>query len=269
MIVLIITMLLFNISLINATNNDKKVPNFSSFHEVYDYIDSNLSEEIRKNIYLVSNGELFIKFPENKNLWDEFNKKVDTLTKLKDKINETFYFSQVLTDYLDTLGITKDYYLEIVYTGYFNHLKQNNDYNLNGFIDSISKMIWIKDSLYAANVNKDTINGSYIPKNIDDCIDDMMKLIPEDKIKEIMEYKNENDFLGLEHMGLGMFIRNQYYLWHNSRLKVYFKTLGIEHPDVISQIILTSLYRKLYNQNIKFKELIFLFRWYQKNAEEE
>ena len=49
------------------------------------------------------------------------------------------------------------------------------------------------------------------------------------------------------HHGLGMWIRNNWGLWRNSKLKRYFLDRGILHPDEMSSIILSSYHRYLNN----------------------
>jgi hypothetical protein len=44
---------------------------------------------------------------------------------------------------------------------------------------------------------------------------------------------------------MGLTIRNCWGLWGHSRLAKYFNELGIDHPDDMSGIILTSLWREL------------------------
>jgi len=50
------------------------------------------------------------------------------------------------------------------------------------------------------------------------------------------------------HRGFGMWIRNNWGLWRDSKLKHYFLDKGVGHPDDMSGIILTSYHRYL---NIK------------------
>lgn len=56
------------------------------------------------------------------------------------------------------------------------------------------------------------------------------------------------------HFGLGLELRNGKGLWRGGILRTYFKLNGINHPDDMSGIILTTLHRKLNNKPIKFKE---------------
>jgi len=53
---------------------------------------------------------------------------------------------------------------------------------------------------------------------------------------------------GRLHFGFGMWIRNNWGLWRNSKLKQYFLAKGITHPDDMSSIILTSYHRYLNNK---------------------
>lgn len=58
------------------------------------------------------------------------------------------------------------------------------------------------------------------------------------------------------HNGLGTWIRNEWGLWRNSKLKNYFVNLGALHPDDMSVVILTSYHRLLNEKEIKIDEQI-------------
>jgi hypothetical protein len=58
------------------------------------------------------------------------------------------------------------------------------------------------------------------------------------------------------HHSLGMWIRNNWGLWRNSKLKQYFLNNGIFHPDDMSGIILTSYHRYLNGKTIDLEEQI-------------
>ena len=55
---------------------------------------------------------------------------------------------------------------------------------------------------------------------------------------------------GRLHHGFGMWIRNNWGLWGDSKLKHYFLDKGVGHPDDMSGIILTSYHRHLNNKPI-------------------
>jgi hypothetical protein len=90
----------------------------------------------------------------------------------------------------------------------------------------------------------DTINGIYIPKDIQDCMLALDKQLSDSLKKEIVKKTNE-DFCVTEHFGLGLWIRNNWQLWHLSRLYAYFREKGIKHPDSMSSLILEEYYNYL------------------------
>jgi len=56
---------------------------------------------------------------------------------------------------------------------------------------------------------------------------------------------------GRLHFSLGMWIRNNWGLWRNSKLKKYFLERGFQHPDDMSSFILTSYHRYLNNNQFR------------------
>lgn len=108
---------------------------------------------------------------------------------------------------------------------------------------------------YKIVISHDSINGIYIPKNINDCLH-QLDLILNDTVKSEILKMDERNFTINAHFGLGMWLRNNWGLWGGSRLQLYFIKEGIDHPDNMSDIILTSYYRYKKSQNINFKQQI-------------
>lgn len=94
---------------------------------------------------------------------------------------------------------------------------------------------------YNRRLDLDSINGLYIPKNIDECFIQLNKIMKEDDIETIKKYEDETKMYGL-HMSVGMWLRNNWGLWGGSRLKVYFENRGVNHPDSMSSEILSNFY---------------------------
>ena len=94
----------------------------------------------------------------------------------------------------------------------------------------------------------DTINGVYIPNDIHDCVLALDKQLSDSLKKEIVK-KTKEDFCVNEHFGLGLWIRNNWQLWHLSRLYAYFREKGIIQPDNISSLILEEYYDYLKQKN--------------------
>ena len=105
--------------------------------------------------------------------------------------------------------------------------------------------------------NKDTI---LTPKNLNEAISYF-----ENNWSKEEKYEFVKDSLHNAHFTVGRWIRNNWI--HGQRdtsLVHYFNSLGIYHPDDISSIILTSLYRKLNNLPIELDKQIEIYKSYWK-----
>ena len=114
----------------------------------------------------------------------------------------------------------------------------------------------------------DSIQGVYIPKDIDDCIKQINKLL-NDSTKLGVTRMTENEFSSSTHFGLGLWMRNNWQLWGGSRLSKYFNELGIFHPDDMSGIIIDSYYRHLNKKDIKLDEQIQYYKDYWEKSKDE
>ncbi|MHC4086983.1 MAG: DUF6794 domain-containing protein [Planctomycetota bacterium] len=108
-----------------------------------------------------------------------------------------------------------------------------------------------KQHIEAVNSDPNTQNKSaYIPKDIEDSFRELKTILTDEDLKKF----KESDTLVDYHFGLGMWIRNNWGLWSQSRLSIYFNDMGVFHPDDMSGIILACFHRHLNGQDIKFKE---------------
>src|SRR5262245_1990107 len=78
---------------------------------------------------------------------------------------------------------------------------------------------------------------SYVPKDLDDAHHELTKMLPTEEIQHIRTMTNQDQMIEY-HMSLGLRLRNEWGLWHDSRLARYFNRLGVEHPDGMSALIL-------------------------------
>lgn len=103
---------------------------------------------------------------------------------------------------------------------------------------------------YKRNVLLDSINGVYIPRNLEDCfvqIDKILKVYEKENIKNL----KDNSEMVKYQLGFGMWLRNNWSLWHGSRISKYFNERGIDDPESMSSIILSYYYDWLKgNKNI-------------------
>ena len=114
----------------------------------------------------------------------------------------------------------------------------------------------------------DTLQGVYIPKDIEDCFKQIDSFWADSVKNEVKEWTEEE--LGINaHFGFGMWVRNNWQLWGGSRLSKYFNDMGVFHPDDMSGTILTCYHRYLNNKDIGFKEQIQHHKNYWEEVEKE
>jgi hypothetical protein len=106
-------------------------------------------------------------------------------------------------------------------------------------------------------------------KNISTLEEAISTLIAEMDKDILVQWKvgSHDDMVIPSHHGLGRWIRNEFGLWKGGELRKYFYEMGIKHADDMSGIILTSMWRKLHEQDIKLEEQIKHYRdfWYEQN----
>ncbi len=96
--------------------------------------------------------------------------------------------------------------------------------------------------------------GMPIPGNLEECFAELTRVLPRATIEQ-MQGGSEAE-MARHHLGLGMWMRNQWGLWRGSRLRDYFNGLGVHHPDDMSGIILTSFWRHLHGEPLRLDEQI-------------
>jgi hypothetical protein len=165
--------------------------------------------------------------------------------------------------YLENIGIF-DYHSEVL-------LYSFRQYLLNGKINEkeiLNRYIEYQERLEEKNKIKfvtDTINGVYIPKDLDDCFKQINSFW-NDSIKIQVKNLKEEEFSGKVHLSFGMWLRNNWQLWSGSRLSEYFNKLEVYHPDDMSGIILDSYHRFLNGKDIKLLEQVKYYQDYWENT---
>jgi 6-phosphogluconolactonase (cycloisomerase 2 family) len=109
----------------------------------------------------------------------------------------------------------------------------------------MKKAILIMVLMISAVFGTDAQNDkSYIPRDLEEAVLALDKLISEEGKYELCKM-GEDEFLAATHLGIGMYLRNEWGLWKNSELRKYFRRRGIFHPDDMSGEILKSYYKFL------------------------
>ena len=96
-----------------------------------------------------------------------------------------------------------------------------------------------------------------MPATVDQAVETLIEYYAE-SIPEILTMSLQ-EFEASEHYGVGLFIRNSWYLhWHEGHccnswpkekppLVKYFNDFGVMHPDYMSTILIVSFYLKVHN----------------------
>lgn len=101
------------------------------------------------------------------------------------------------------------------------------------------------------------------PATLDEAVAKLRQgLSPED----VAEIRASSEDVARYHRGWGMRIRNDWGLWGSGRLAQHFNALGIDHPDDMSGIILTSLWRDLNGQPRRVEDQIAYYQQYWRDT---
>ncbi|MEJ8802283.1 DUF6794 domain-containing protein [Pontibacter sp. H249] len=114
----------------------------------------------------------------------------------------------------------------------------------------------------------DSINGVYIPKNLEESLKQIDTFWNDSTKQEVAEW-TEDELIGKALHGFGTWIRNNWGLWGGSRLSEYFHKMGVHHPDDMSGIILTSYHRKITGKPLEVQAQVQHIKQYWKKAEKE
>ena len=123
---------------------------------------------------------------------------------------------------------------------------------ISGVINS-SPQVKDTSEAYTDYSTQDTLNGVYIPKDLEDCFKQLDSFWS-DSIKLEIKKMSLSEFLSQAHFGIGMWLRNNWGLWVGSRLSKYFNSFNYSHPDDISSIILELYYRQLTGEDIHLEK---------------
>jgi hypothetical protein len=108
-----------------------------------------------------------------------------------------------------------------------------------------------EDEEYQKKIKSDSLDGVYIPKNIEECFLELNKLLSEEEIKQFKELKSKDEAFNY-HFSIGMWMRNNWGFWGGSRFQLYMKDRMDEifvEPDDMSGMILEFYWEWLNGKN--------------------
>ena len=168
------------------------------------------------------------------------------ILKLKNYSN---FPDSLIKEYFSRLKFAKPNYSKNINKWFYSYHIEGRNQN-----DSIAKSEFdefIKQRSMSAieNLSKDCINNNYIPIDLNDA-NLTLDLLLSTKIKNQIDTMQNSGEMSIFHIGLGMWLRNNWKLWGDSRLSLYFNTKGVCNADNMSGYILRSYY--YYRHKIKY-----------------
>lgn len=137
------------------------------------------------------------------------------------------------------------YYLILLsYKRYLNKQPFDIDTECNRLVQEYDSIAKEQKAEYERNIIASSIDGVYIPENLDDCLLTLDKLLGDTVKNEI----KTTDIADL-HFGLGRWMRNSWRLWKGSRLQLWFTQQGIHEADDMSGLIL-SVYQEYLQREV-------------------
>lgn len=121
---------------------------------------------------------------------------------------------------------------------------------------------------YQERIKKDKLNGVYIPKNLDDAILQLNKIISAESQAKIKAIPEDSVCHAL-HSRLGQWIILNWGFYGGSRMSHYLKSAGVTFPDDMADFLLLAYHRSLNGKPVQIKELVIGFKEKRKKEFEE
>lgn len=121
---------------------------------------------------------------------------------------------------------------------------------------------------YQERIKKDKLNGVYIPKNLDDAMLQLNKIISAESQATIKTIPEDSVCIKL-HNRLGQWMILNWGFYGGSRLSHYLRSAGITFPDDMADFLILAYHRKLNDKPVNIKELATGFREKRKKEREE
>ncbi|MBK8554879.1 MAG: hypothetical protein IPL65_03505 [Lewinellaceae bacterium] len=121
---------------------------------------------------------------------------------------------------------------------------------------------------YQERITKDRLFGTYIPKNLDDALLQLDKLIAPDNQLMVKNIPEDSICIYL-HSKLGQWIILNWGFYGGSRLSNYLRSAGVTYPDDMADLILIAYHRHLNQKPVVIKNLALSFRDKRKKSWQE
>ena len=121
---------------------------------------------------------------------------------------------------------------------------------------------------YEWRIRQEHLDGIYIPKDLVNAFEELNRLI-EPQAKATFKAATEDEVVHKLFFSLGRWISQKWGFYEGSRLSHYLKTLGVTHPEDMSQVVIVSYHRYLLKNPLDIKAQIEAIKEKRKKEHEE
>ncbi len=121
---------------------------------------------------------------------------------------------------------------------------------------------------YQERIKKDKLNGVYIPKNLDDAMLQLDKIISAESQAKVKAIPEDSVCLAMHHR-LGQWMILNWGFYGGSRLSHYLRSAGVTFPDDMADFLILAYHRRLNGKPIEIKQLAIYFKEKRKKEHEE
>ena len=131
--------------------------------------------------------------------------------------------------------------------------------SLKSYSQENEPQIYLKDTseirqLAEKNRSRATINGTYIPKDIEDAVIRLKDLSPLESVEKFKNAPEEGIDRKL-HFGIGRWMIVNWYFYEGSRLEYYLRKTGLSHPDDMADFLIICFHRYLNGKEMEISKL--------------
>ncbi len=112
---------------------------------------------------------------------------------------------------------------------------------------------------YQERIKKDKLNNVYIPKNLDDAMLQLDKIISPESQAKVKAIPEDSVCMAL-HNRLGQWMILNWGFYGGSRLSHYLRSAGITFPDDMADFLILAYHRKLNGKPVEIKQLATYFK---------
>lgn len=110
------------------------------------------------------------------------------------------------------------------------------------------------EKVYQSNIKKTRINGVYIPKDIHEAIQEIIKLSPKDALQKFSN-ADEDFVVKRLHFGIGRWISVNWNFTEGSRYVHYLRSMGVTDEDDMIEFTLRNLHKHLNQRDLDIEPL--------------